>query len=308
MKPKNKYLFGPVPSRRLGRSLGIDVTPLKTCSFDCIFCQCGCTTRHVTERAEFVPFTDVCAELEQWLAEDGQADVITFAGSGEPTLYSRLGELIDFIKARTEIPVIVLSNGTLFQRLDVCDEAAKADIVKTSLSAWDEESFQTINRPALGLSFKTVVAGEHNFRKRFGGELWLEVFLMEGINAAPDQVEQIAAIANGIHPDKIHLNTAVRPPAEADVRPVAKETLESFRDLFEPRADVIASFEAAPPAGGVELNAESLVDLIHRHPATAEQLAAVSGADALAIEEALAPLIESSRLQIEERDGERWYK
>ena len=308
MNSKYKYLFGPVPSRRLGRSLGIDVTPFKTCSFNCIFCQCGCTTRHVAERAEFVPFGDVCAELELWLAEDGQADYVTFAGSGEPTLYARLGDLIDFIKARTDIPVMVLSNGTLFHRLDVCDEATKADVVKISLSVWDEESFQQINRPAPGLSFKTLRAGERNFRRRFSGQLWLEVFLMEGINAEQDQVEQIAAIAAEIAPDKIHLNTAVRPPAEKEVTPVAEEKLRALCGLFAPCAEVIASFEAAPATTGDGLDADSLVSLIHRHPSTAEQLAAISGAGVDAIRAALAPLIKEGQLQIEERDGSVYYK
>ena len=308
MSKKYKYLFGPVPSRRLGRSLGIDVTPFKTCSFDCIFCQLGSTTRHIVERDEFVPFGEVCAELERWLAEDGQADYITFAGSGEPTLYSRLGELITFIKKRTDIPVIVLSNGTLFHRLDVCEEAARADIVKMSLSAWDEKSFQRINRPAPGLSFKTVLAGERNFRAVFSGQLWIEVFLMEGINAAREKVEKIADIVAEIAPDKIHLNTAVRPPSEESVRLVAKETLEALCDLFVPRAEMIASFDVSPVAETNELSVDKLVGLIDRHPSTVAQLAAVSGGTKEAIQAVLAPLIEAGRLQIEVRSEEIYYK
>ena len=308
MSSAYQYLFGPVPSRRLGRSLGVDVTPFKTCSFDCIFCQCGGTTLHVTERAEFVPFDEVCAEMEQWLTADGQADVITFAGSGEPTLYSRLGELIAFIKKKTDIPVIVLSNGTLFHHLDVCEEAAKADIVKVSLSAWDEASFQRINRPAPGLSFETVLAGERIFRKRFGGQLWLEVFLMEGINAAPEQVEQIAKIATEISPDRVHLNTAVRPPTEAGVKPVAEDTLRSLCNLFTPVAEVIASFTISSANTDPHLDTNQLVDLIRRHPATAEQLAAVSGTDADAIRTALEPLIAAGRLRVEIRNGTAYYK
>lgn len=308
MKTPTKYLFGPVPSRRLGRSLGIDVTPQKACSYDCIFCQCGNTIQHVTERGEYVPFDEVCAELKQWLTEDGQADYITFAGSGEPTLYSRLGELIDFIKSNTEIPVIVLSNGTLFHRLDVCKEAAKADIVKMSLSAWDDASLQKINRPAPGLSFETMYAGELNFRQYFSGQLWVEVFLIEGINAEREQVQKIAAIIADIAPDKIHLNTAVRPPTETDVRPVDREKLESFCDLFTPRAEVIASFAAAPVTVTSELSADSLASLIHRHPATAEQLAAITGGKIETILELLAPLIEERQLQLEERNGDAYYK
>jgi wyosine [tRNA(Phe)-imidazoG37] synthetase (radical SAM superfamily) len=302
MKVNYKYLFGPVPSRRLGRSLGIDVTPLKTCSFDCVFCQCGCTTTLVTERAEFVAFEEVCAEIERWLKEDGAADCITFAGSGEPTLYSRLGDLIDFIKARTKIPVIVLSNGTLLHRIAVRDELLQADIVKVSLSAWDEASFKKINRPVPGLSFEQVLAGQREFRSEFRGELWMEVFLMEGINAAPEQVKKIAEAAAGIRPDKIHLNTAVRPPAEAEVSPVSKERLETLCGLFSPCAEVVASFSSE--AGGGAPDIEKLMNLLRRHPATADQLAQSLGADPAAI----FPLLGDPRLQTEVRGGETYYK
>ncbi|MCC7300375.1 MAG: radical SAM protein [Verrucomicrobia bacterium] len=298
-----KYLFGPVASRRLGRSLGIDVTPFKTCSFDCVFCQCGCTTRLVAEREEFVLFEDVCEEFERWLAEDGKADCITFAGSGEPTLYSRLGELIDFIKARTAIPLIVLSNGTLLHRITVRDELLKADVVKVSLSAWDNASFKKINRPVPGLSFDQVLAGERDFRNVFPGKLWLEVFLMEGINADEDQVRKIAEASCGIRPDKIHLNTAVRPPADASARPVAKEKLEAFCGFFTPCAEVIASF-VADAATERNVDVEKLVDLVRRHPATAAELAQSFGAELLAI----SPLLSDPRLQTEVRGAETYYK
>ncbi|MDK2857766.1 MAG: hypothetical protein PWQ29_1729 [Verrucomicrobiota bacterium] len=308
MSASYQYLFGPVPSRRLGRSLGIDVTPFETCSFNCLFCQCGSTTDRMTERKEFVPFDAVCAEIARWLAEDGAADGITFAGSGEPTLYSRLGDLMGFIKSKTAIPVILLSNGTLLHRSDVRTEAAQADIVKISLSAWDEPSFQEINRPAPGLSLEQLLEGEKAFRKEFCGELWLEVFLMKGINASTEQVRQIAAAAAGIHPDKIQLNTAVRPPAEAGIQSVAEEELESLCDLFTPRAEIIASFAAAKPGPGRELDTETLVELIRRHPATAAQLAAVAGVRAAEIAAALAPLVATEKLQTEERSGEIYYK
>jgi wyosine [tRNA(Phe)-imidazoG37] synthetase (radical SAM superfamily) len=303
MASSYKYLFGPVPSRRLGRSLGIDVTPFKTCSFDCVFCQCGCTTKLISERAEFVLFEEVCAELSQWLKEDGAADVITFAGSGEPTLYSRLGELIDFIKERTGIPVMVLSNGTQLHRIAVRDELMRADRVKISLSAWDDDSFRKINRPAAGLSFAQLLAGEREFRREYSGELWLEVFLMEGVNATPGQVEKIAGFAREIRPDRIHLNTAVRPPAEADALPVSKEKLASFCDLFSPRAEVIASF-SAEAGSAPDLNVENVVHLIRRHPATAAQLAQNFGTT----ETALRPLLEDARLATETVGGETYYK
>jgi wyosine [tRNA(Phe)-imidazoG37] synthetase (radical SAM superfamily) len=308
MNPTYKYLFGPVPSRRLGRSLGIDVTPFKTCSFDCVFCQCGCTTAHTAERSEFVPLAEVCVELAKWMEEDGQADVITFAGSGEPTLYSRLGELVSFIKATSDIPVMLLTNGTTLHDPQVRKEAALADRVKVSLSAWDDDSFQLINRPSPGVKFNDVLQGARKFRAEFHGELWLEVFFIQGVNDSPEQVQQIADFAKTIGPNKIHLNTAVRPPAEATVQPVDEETLHSFCDLFTPRAEVIASFKAASSSTRTELNEENLIGLIHRHPSTAEQLAAIVGADKAMIEAALKPLVQDDRLQTEERNGAVYYK
>lgn len=303
MSATYKYLFGPVPSRRLGRSLGLDVTPFKTCSFDCVFCQCGCTTRLITERGEFVPFEEVCAEIARWLKEDGAADCITFAGSGEPTLYSRLGELIRFIKARTNIPVIVLSNGALLHRIAVRDELLKADIVKVSLSAWDAVSFKKINRPAPGLTFTQLLEGQRDFRTVFPGVLWMEVFLMEGVNAAPDQVLKIAAVVAGIRPDRIHLNTAVRPPAEKVALPVTNEKLAALCGLFTPPAEVIAPF-AANAGSAAGLNIEKLIDLIRRHPATAAQLAESFSVEPAAI----IPLLEDPRLQTDVRGGETYYK
>lgn len=307
MAQQYNYLFGPVPSRRLGRSLGIDITPAKTCSFDCLFCQCGTTQELASERREVVPFDDVCAEMERWLIEDGQADCITFAGSGEPTLYSRLGELIQFIKSKTDIPVILLSNGTLMHRADVRQEAALADTVKLSLSAWDEASFTRANRPAPGITLEQTLEGECAFRKEFTGALWLEVFLMQNINAKMEQVQQIANIVKRIAPDKIHLNTAVRPPADSDAIPVPKEMLETFRTLFTPTADVIASFASAPSSTAKKLSPTQLLDLIRRHPATATQLAAMANTNAKSIRETLAPLVALKQLNIEQRDGEEYY-
>ncbi|MBM4152479.1 MAG: radical SAM protein [Kiritimatiellaceae bacterium] len=303
MNSSYNYLFGPVPSRRLGRSLGIDVTPFKTCSFDCVFCQCGCTTRLCIDRAEFMPLEDICGELERWLRDDGAADCITFAGSGEPTLYSRLGELIQWIKQHTTIPVIILSNGTLLNRPDVRRDVKLADRVKISLSAWDDVSYQQINRPANGLTFEQLLEGEQAFREEFRGELWVEVFLMEGLNSEPEQVKKIAAAVSRLRPDKVHLNTAVRPPAEATVRPVTQEKLASFCDLFVPRAEIIASFTAS--SGMVaELSLEKVIELLRRHPATAAQLAASFGVEI----DRITPLLTDSRLHCELRGEELYYK
>ncbi len=294
-----------------------------------MFCQCGTTTKLTAERAEFFPLADICAEISDWLKHDGIADVITFAGSGEPTLYSRLGELIAFIKEKTTIPVILLSNGTLLHRADVRAETALADIVKISLSAWDEESFRRVNGPAPEISFDQFMAGAKQFRREFSGELRLEVFLMDGVNSAPEQVKKIAATAEEIMPDKIQLNTAVRPVADPAARAVDEKTLESFCELFTPHAEIIAAFgraDVTPPSGigrdgsplpsakncgaqGTERPALSeLIELIRRHPSTAAQLALITGAPANEIKIALQPLVASGELTAEQISGEVFYR
>jgi len=125
-----RHLFGPVPSRRLGRSLGVDLTPFKTCTLDCIFCQLGHTTNKTLDRKEYVPVVAVEAELETWIKEGGKADYITLSGSGEPTLHTRFGEVLQFVRDQTAIPTALLSNGTLFWLPEVREAARHADIVK----------------------------------------------------------------------------------------------------------------------------------------------------------------------------------
>lgn len=277
MTPPFRHLYGPVPSRRMGRSLGVDLTPSKTCSFDCIYCQCGCTTRKTTRRDEWVPIEELRDEFTSWLRQDGQADTIAFAGSGEPTLYSRLGEIISFIKERCTIPVAVLSNGSLLHRMIVRDELRTADIVKINLSAWDDASFHAIHRPG-GVTFPQIVAGARDFRATYTGQLWIEVFLIDGINTQPEHVAKIAEAAAALRPDKIHLNTAVRPAADVSVHPVSGDTMLRLASLFTPQAEVIASFSPTSTSSTRLLPAaDRLAALVRRHPATAEQLAAQFG-------------------------------
>ncbi|MBT3191630.1 MAG: radical SAM protein [Verrucomicrobia bacterium] len=272
------YLFGPVPSRRFGRSLGIDLVPFKTCSFDCAFCEVGRTTFSTGERAEYVPIDDVVAEFQQWVASGGEAEVITLAGSGEPTLHSRFGELIDAIRSSCDTPIVLLTNSSLMHLPDVRTSAAKADIVKVSLSAWDEASFQRVNRPASGLAFDALVSGLQQFRSVFSGRLWLEVFLLKGINDAPAGVARIAALAEGIAPDSVQLNTVVRPPAEPSAVSISREELECLAPLFSPPAEIIARFQAAEgqaPASSVR--ASHVLAMLTRRPCTLEDIAGAFG-------------------------------
>jgi wyosine [tRNA(Phe)-imidazoG37] synthetase (radical SAM superfamily) len=293
-----KYLFGPVPSRRFGRSLGVDLTPYKTCSQDCLFCQLGRTTHKTIRRREYVPLHSVLEEISDWLKTDGKADYITLSGSGEPTLHVRFGEVLEFIRSNSQLPAVLLTNGSLFQLPEVQHAASRAHIVKISLSAWDQASYVLVNRPNPNLRFDQVFDGQKAFRNRFGGEIWMEVFLIEGMNSAPAHVARIARLAEQIRPDRIHLNTAVRPPAEAFVAPLSREKLASLAPIFHPIAEVIAEFQAKQE-GERHGSLESIYRMLERRPCTADEIAVVNG---MHINEALKYLGKAVR------DGRVWVR
>ena len=191
----------------------------------------------------------VLAEIEEQAARPGsKADYITIGGSGEPTLNSRLGDLIDGIRRLTDIPVAVLTNGTLFYRADVRAECAKADVVVPSLDAGDAAAFEAVNRPTRDITIEKLVSGLEQFRREFAGQIWLEVFLVAGVNTDAEQIEKIKGLIERIRPDKVHLNTAVRPPAEPDVRAVPAETLDRIARQIGGDCEVIGD----APAGASE--------------------------------------------------------
>lgn len=306
MSKNYKYLFGPVPSRRLGRSLGVDLIPFKTCTMNCAFCQLGETTCEISERGDYVPMQDVLAELECWKTADGRADHITLAGSGEPTLHSHFGDVLRWVKDHTDIPSVLLTNGALLHFSEVRADAALADKVKVTLSAWDEASFRQIHRPAQGITFDLLVAGERVFRKEYTGELSVEVFVVEGMNSDVSDARKIAALVETINPDRINLNTAVRPPADSEVKPVSPEHLAELAGIFGPKAEVIASFKQQDSVV-LEMVPETLFGLIKRHPATAEQLAQDFSAPIESISQTLESMVAEGRINTETRDGETYY-
>ena len=265
------HVFGPVPSRRLGRSLGVDLVPFKTCTYDCIYCQLGRTTCQTVERKEWVPLNDVVHELKMRLTS--RPDYITLSGSGEPTLYSRLDELIDAIQIMTDIPVAVLTNGSLLWRPEVRAQLANADVVIPSLDAGDEVRFRAINRPHPQISFDRMVDGLVEFRREFRGRYWLEVFLLDGYTAIRAEVEKLAEWAERIQPDKVQLNTCVRPPAEEFAVAVSRERLQRLAKLFTPPAEVIAECPSPPMATGLPPSAQAIIQLLRRRPCTLEDVA-----------------------------------
>ncbi len=306
MPRKYRYLFGPVPSRRFGRSLGVDLSKPKTCSLDCVFCQLGRTAKASVKRKEYVPTGDVISELEDWLKTDGQADYITLSGSGEPTLHSRFGEILEFIRKKSKIPALLLTNGTMLYLPEVRKGASHASIVKASLSAWDDPSFTLVNRPHPSLRFDMLVEGEKAFRARYSGTLFLEVFLIKGMNARTEEVEKIANLARDIAPDRVQLNTAVRPPAEDIALPLTREEMESLSGLFDPKAEIIAEFRAKP---GSHFNAsqDAILAMLKRRPCTGEQIGKVFGMHMNEVSKYLGKLTRSQQIVSERRDGMIYY-
>lgn len=276
MKTKYKTIFGPVPSRRFGRSLGVDLVPFKTCSLDCVFCQLGRTTDKTITRKEYILLQSVLEELTDWLDSEGTADYITLSGSGEPTLHSRFGEVLQFITSKTKIPSVLLTNGTLFYLPEVREAAAHADVVKISISVWDQTYFQHVNRPHPKLDFDKIVEGIRLFRNEHHGKIWIEVFLIDGVNTIPADVERIAQLIEGVRPDRIHLNTAVRPPAEDFVTALSNRELNKLAPLFHPTAEVIADFHADLTSHG-QFNENAIVAMLQRRPCTAEQISKAFG-------------------------------
>ena len=266
MTEENKYLYGPVPSRRLGLSLGVDIVPFKVCSLDCVYCQLGKTSEKTIERKEYYSIEAVLAELRKTLAQGLRADFITVSGSGEPTLNSRLGELIDSIKRITDIPVTILTNGTLLYRQDVRADCSQADVVLPSLDAGDQATFQKINRPHRNISIEKQIAGLSTFRNEFAGRIWLEVFLVEGLNTDAEQIAKIKNAIEQIRPDKVQLNTAVRPTAEAGLKRLDAQKLQAVAAQLGDKAEVVADFSPRLYGKHIENKAENVLSMLKRRP------------------------------------------
>jgi len=301
-----KYLFGPVPSRRFGRSLGVDLIPYKTCSLDCVFCQLGRTTEKTVTRQEYFPTDKVLAELQEWLKRDGRADYITLSGSGEPTLHSRFGEVLEFIRKSSTIPAVLLTNGTILQLPEVRDAAAWANVVKISLSVWDQASYGWLNRPHPQLRFDHLFEGQKAFRAQFKGQLWMEVFLIGGMNSIPADIRKIAALAEEIGPDRIQLNTAIRPPAEDFATALPRERMEALTHLFHPTAEVIAEFRVKR-ADHMQANQETIFSMLKRRPCTEDQISDILGMHLNEVSKYLGNLIRTDQISIKRKNTALYY-
>ncbi len=261
-----------MPSRRLGMSLGVDIVPLKTCTQNCVYCELGVNSITTMQRKAYVPMTEVMAELKETLKTIDRLDYITITGSGEPTLNSEIGLFIDNIRQTSKTPIAILTNGTLFSDPAVRADCAKADVLLPSLDAYDQNSFNSINKPHSELEFDRFVAGLIQMRREFIGQYWLEVFLLDGYNTEPHQIEQLKAIIDRIAPDKIQLNTAVRPAAQKDIKAVSSEKLLWAAEQLGTKAEVIVAAVKKHNISAVEVQSDKLLAVLKRRPCTVDDL------------------------------------
>ncbi len=272
---KREYIFGPVPSRRLGRSLGVDLVPFKTCSYDCIYCQLGRTTNKTMQRKEWVPIDIVMEQLKEKL--DSKPDYITLSGSGEPTLFSKLEDLISRIKNITDIPVAVLTNGSLLWLPEVRKALKSADMVVPSLDAGSSQIFQYVKRPHQDITFSKMLQGLVEFRKDYNGQYWLEVFLLAGVTTPEMEINKLKTCINAIYPDKVQVNTVTRPPAEGFAEPVPQKQLQTITEKLYEKAEVIADYSNVHRQQDFSARREDVLTLLKRRPCSIEDIAAGLG-------------------------------
>lgn len=240
-----RFVFGPVPSRRLGYSLGIDILAPKSCSFDCVYCQVGRTREKMIRRQRFVDPLAVVADVLDAIKRAPQVDMLTFSGSGEPTLSADLGWLIKETKRSTGLPVALITNGSLFSDQEVRKEAAQANIVLPSLDGACEEEFEKVNRPHSALRLSSIIEGLTAFRGEFHGEIWLEVMVVKGLNDSIEHLGVLRDTIGCIGPDRVQINTVTRPPAEKNARGLDQAGLQRVAETLGGGAEIICHFDKA---------------------------------------------------------------
>ncbi len=233
MKKEYKYIFGPVPSRRLGNSLGIDLLVKKICSFDCPYCEVGNTVIKTDKREEYVPFNEVLDELKEYLYSNfNTIDFITFSGSGEPTLYSRLGEMINEIKKMSDIPIAVITNSSTITDNSVFNDLLLADLVMPSIDAIEPNMVKKINNPLPKFSMNKIVEGLAKFNRVYKGKLWLEILVCKGINDKPSDFKKLKEVVDKIAPSVTLINTVARPSMSGSVSPISKDTISEIIEII----------------------------------------------------------------------------
>lgn len=305
-----KYVFGPVPSRRLGQSLGIDPVPLKTCNWNCVYCQLGRTQPLINERKDYFPPEEIINQVKEALEahKPGEIDWITFVGSGETTLHASIGAMIRQVKVLTKIPVAVITNGSLLYLPEVRQELQEADAVLPTLDAGNERLYRKINRPHPTLTFKRILDGLISFREEYQGKLWIEVMLIKDINDTEVELKRIAAKLKLIGPDEVHLILPDRPPSETWVKPTDEEGLLRAQAIMGDIAKIIHPAAGIFDLSGSEDLVDSIIGIITRHPMKESDLVkTLKQFSPENVVETLKRLEESGRAQVIKRYGIRFW-
>jgi wyosine [tRNA(Phe)-imidazoG37] synthetase (radical SAM superfamily) len=293
------HIYGPVPSRRLGRSLGIDLVPHKICTYNCIYCQIGKTTKKTLLRKEYVPVKEVLEEVELFVKEEfSPIDHFSLSGSGEPTLHSKIRSVIEEIKTLSSIPVAVITNGSLLYEREVREDLLGADVVLPSLDAVSSEVFMRINRPHPEISAEKIIEGMVEFRKVYKGQIWLEVLFCKEVNDTPGELRRMKEVVERVQPDLIHLNTVVRPPSEDWVKPLSQKEMEEIQAFFGEKATIISEFDRhLLPATESNL-AEETLRILRRRPLSLTDLSKGMGIPEKELEKYIEPLVKERKIRV----------
>jgi len=305
-----RYLFGPVPSRRLGISLGIDVLPTKTCTFDCVYCEVGTTTRRTRRRADYSPKGEILREIHEYLSLDPDPvpDVLTFSGSGEPTLHSRLGEMISEVKEMTSIPVAVITNSSLLYLPEVRDDVMEADIILPSLDAVSDKVFRKLNQPEPSMKVDLMLSGLHLLRQEYKGRIWLEILVMAGINDGEDEIEKLAKVARELRPDEVHVHSAERPSPVREIKPASLETLRKLAHAVGDMAKVVPDIPASQHRDREHDDARAEVfNIICKRPGRVKDVASVTGMDDSIVARILDEMVQSGQVRKRWHEGAEYY-
>ncbi|OPX32400.1 MAG: radical SAM protein [Gemmatimonadaceae bacterium 4484_173] len=302
-----KHVFGPVPSRRLGISLGVDLVPRKICSFDCVYCECGATTKLTAERKEYVPVEQVKQEIASFLNSNPPPEYVTLSGSGEPTLNIGFGEVIRFISSGwPEVPVAVLTNGSLLCSPDVRKDLMQADLVLPSLDAGSQEVFERINVPVPGMDIEEYTQGLVDFRAEFPGEIWLETLILPGYNDSDEELDLMKAAFQRISPDRIQINTLDRPGRIPGLKAASMEELERIKNYWNlSAAEIIAPAQTRKEVPSYSSNIEeTILGTVRRRPCTVQDLSAVLGLHVNEVNKYLAVMEEQGAIkQLHQKRG-----
>ena len=305
-----RYLFGPVPSRRLGMSLGVDLIPHKVCTLNCVYCECGITTKLTSERKEYVPALKVIEELEHYFAENRNPDYITFSGAGEPLLNSSIKTVLDWLKKSIpEVPVAVLTNGTLLSDPEVRKDILAADLVIPSLDAASPESFNALDRPHENIDLGDYIQGLIDFRREYRGEMWLEVFILPDFNNDERNLFMLRKALKQINPDRIQLNTLDRPGTVSDLRAASRAELQNIIEYWGiSQAEII---KAAPERKDIKSYRKdtetAILETISRRPCTLKDLSSILGLHINEINKYLGVLEEENSVSVDVQDRGIFY-